>query len=164
MNAKKYQYHFRPILASFVIGILVGIGQVHAGEVKSSLGRLVGSKDRNSHAEHVGLLKLLLAPEKYDGKRVQTEGIFYAGGKQETFLFLYTEDWQRLRLDNAFTMSYAFAQQPPVNWGKEMNGKRVLIEATLRAPTKTLAFPTGGGLLDQIIFVQEIADGSEAAK
>jgi hypothetical protein len=100
----------------------------------------------------------LATPEKFDGQRIVTDGLLFTG-EQESYLFLFTEDWRRFRLFNAVMLRFDLKPPTPERWGELLHGKRVEVEGVLRGPSSTVVLPAGGGVLERVTRIYEIKDG-----
>lgn len=147
------------VLFLFIFLLLPSVSLSEVSQVKSPL--ILGYPNRSGEYKYVSLLRLLTSPEKYDGKKIVTEGILFTG-KDASYLFLYTEDLVRSRLDNAFSLIFKFDPTIPDGWGFKLHRKRILVEATLTAPSEKLVFGTGGGRL-AVSYIREIREGVDFA-
>lgn len=120
----------------------------------------VGAIDKLDRPPRASLLKLLVAPREFDGQRVTTDGLLFLT-ETDSYVFIYTEDWQRFRLDNAFRVTFSLPPIVPADWRTMLQGKRVEIDATFIAPKSGSFSGAGGGILTEITRIFEINDGYE---
>lgn len=91
----------------------------------------------NCAATNVSLVRLLAAPEQFDGKRVKVIGFVHLEFEGD-HIYLHREDFERGLMPNGFPLGF----RPDVyKRGKSFNDRYVLMEGTFRAAY-------GGGITD----------------
>ena len=88
-----------------------------------------GAVDKHSEPINVGMLALLAAPQKYDGKVIRTIGYLYLRSDGDA-LFFREEDLQIPLLKDSFAMELTPEQKQEF---KALNLTYVMVEGTLRS-------------------------------
>lgn len=86
------------------------------------------NKVKPSLATHVSILALISEPEKFNGKRIVTEGVFDYG-MSDSSLYASDEWYKKGITDNAIVVRLKFSAKE-VDHFVSMSGKYVLIEGT----------------------------------
>ena len=137
----------------FVIGL--GVGPLLRGESKPFI---LGSVDRNSKAIQVSPLALLVNPEKYDGRKVQTDMYVCMDSghghiESPNLLFALREDLEERRDSHAFVMMLRKDLVETPDWAKEIANKRAIVVGIFRMNTSWRHYMGGAGALEEIEFL-----------
>ena len=142
---------------TWITGLIIGL---MAGSLLGEESRpfILGSLDRNSKIIQVSPLALLVNPEKYDGRKVQTDMYVCVDSghnhiESPYLLFALREDLEEHRDSHALVMMLRKDLAGTPDWAKAVANKRAIVVGIFRMNTPERLYLGGAGALEEIEFI-----------